>query len=55
MQNQLVSFLSEEAGLTMVEYAVAGTMIVLGAAFAFELLGTTVFLRIEELALTIGL
>jgi Flp pilus assembly pilin Flp len=55
MHKNVVLFLQEEAGLTMVECAVAGTMITLGAVLAFELLGAGVFLRIEAIALTIGL
>ena len=36
------SFLREEAGLTIVEYAVAGGLISAGAVAAFQTLGVTV-------------
>jgi pilus assembly protein Flp/PilA len=42
----LKAFWQEESGLTMVEYAVAGSLITLGAAAAFTGLGTAVSARI---------
>jgi len=42
----LKAFWQDEAGLTMVEYAVAGTLITLGAALAFTALGGAVTTQI---------
>jgi len=46
LNTMLKAFWQEETGLTMVEYAVAGTLITLGAAAAFTALGTAVTGRI---------
>jgi pilus assembly protein Flp/PilA len=46
MRNFLIAFLRDEEGLTMVEYAVAGTLITLAAVAAFTTLGTTVAAKI---------
>ena len=42
MKEKMVSFLKDEQGLTMVEYAVAGGLITAGAVAAFTLLGANV-------------
>ena len=42
MRKYVLSFLRDEEGLTMVEYAVAGTLITLAAVTAFTNLGTAV-------------
>jgi len=42
----LMSFLRDEQGLTMIEYAVAGGLITLGAVVAFTDLGTAVGTKI---------
>jgi pilus assembly protein Flp/PilA len=55
MRRYVLAFLRDEQGLTMVEYAVAGTLITLAAVFAFTLLGDTVSLKIFELAAVLGL
>ena len=47
MKNQIMKFLRDEDGLTMVEYAVAGGLITLGAVAAFGNLGTAVDGRID--------
>lgn len=39
MGKQVISFLRDEEGLTMVEYAVAGGLITAGAVLAFQTLG----------------
>ena len=44
----------EEHGLTMVEYAVAGALIVVVASGAFELLGSQVNAKINAIATKIG-
>jgi pilus assembly protein Flp/PilA len=46
MRKYVLSFLRDEEGLTMVEYAVAGTLITLAAVAAFTTLGTTVAAKI---------
>ncbi|MEJ2115003.1 MAG: Flp family type IVb pilin [Gammaproteobacteria bacterium] len=37
---QVLTFIRDEEGLTMVEYAVAGGLILVGAVAAFRLVGT---------------
>jgi pilus assembly protein Flp/PilA len=43
-------FLRDETGLELSEYAVAAALVALAAVAAFELLGTNIATRIEELA-----
>jgi len=50
MRKFLVAFLRDEAGLTMVEYAVAGTLITLAAVTAFTNLGNDVSTKIQQIA-----
>lgn len=45
----LKAFWQEETGLTMVEYAVAGSLITLGAAGAFGTLGESVTTQINAI------
>lgn len=47
--HHVVTFLREEEGLTMVEYAIAGALVAAGCAIAFSNLGTAVFNRIQDL------
>lgn len=49
MKNQILKFLRDEEGLTIVEYAVAGGLITLAVVAAFITLGTNVNTRIEAL------
>jgi pilus assembly protein Flp/PilA len=49
MHKYLLAFLREEEGLTMVEYAVAGTLITLAAVTAFTELGTAVKTKITAI------
>ena len=49
MSKYLVAFLRDEEGLTMVEYAVAGTLITLAAVAAFTALGTAVSTKIQAI------
>ena len=49
MLNQIKKFFADEAGLTIVEYAIAGGVIAALAAGAFLTLGGNVSDRIEEL------
>ncbi len=50
MRNYLLAFLRDEDGLTMVEYAVAGSLITLAAVGAFTTLGTNVSNTITKIA-----
>jgi len=47
MKKFVLAFLKDEAGLTMVEYAVAGSLVVAGAALAFTQLGAAVIAGIQ--------
>lgn len=49
MLNQIKKFFADEAGLTIVEYAVAGGVIAATVAGAFITLGNNVDARIDEL------
>lgn len=49
MKDFIVNFLKDEEGLTMVEYAVAGTLITLAAVTAFTNLGTAVSTKITAI------
>ena len=49
MKKLIMKFLRDEDGLTMVEYAVAGGLITLGAVGAFTALGTTVAAKITAI------
>ena len=42
MKEAIIAFFKEEDGLTAVEYAVAGALVVGGAVVAFDQLGTSV-------------
>ena len=50
MRKFVLAFLRDEDGLTMVEYAVAGSLVTLAAVAAFTTLGTNVTTRITDLA-----
>ena len=54
MKQFIVSFLKDEKGLTMVEYAIAGALVAAGSVVAFTTLGTNVLARITELATDVG-
>jgi pilus assembly protein Flp/PilA len=49
MRKYLSAFLRDEEGLTMVEYAVAGSLITLAAAAAFTALGSAVTTKIQAI------
>jgi len=53
MKKQIKKFLRDEDGLTMVEYAVAGGLITLGAVVAFGDLGDAVGTKIDTIADTV--
>ena len=50
MRKELLAFLRDEEGLTMVEYAVAGSLVAAGAVAAFTGLGKQIALSIDYLA-----
>jgi pilus assembly protein Flp/PilA len=49
MRKFLLAFLRDEEGLTMVEYAVAGSLITAAAAAAFTALGAAVTAKITAI------
>jgi pilus assembly protein Flp/PilA len=55
MRKHVFGFLRDEQGLTMVEYAIAGTLITLAAVVAFRTLGTAVSTKIGEISLALFL
>jgi pilus assembly protein Flp/PilA len=50
MHKLIVAFLNDEAGLTMVEYAIAGALVAAGAVLAFTTLGSQIVIQITTLA-----
>jgi pilus assembly protein Flp/PilA len=46
----LRNFLKDETGLELSEYAVAAALVALAAVAAFQLLGTNIGIKINELA-----
>jgi pilus assembly protein Flp/PilA len=50
MSKFIVTFLNDEEGLTMVEYAIAGALVAAGAVIAFTTLGTNIATAITGLA-----
>ena len=54
IKNRIMSFLREEEGLTMVEYAVAGGVIALGVVLAFTDLATAISTKIGEIIDAMG-
>jgi pilus assembly protein Flp/PilA len=50
MRDFIHSFVEEDHGLTMVEYAIAGALIVAVGTTVFTTLGTAISTRINELA-----
>ena len=49
MKKFVLAFLKDEAGLTMVEYAVAGGLVTAAAVLAFTNLGAAIVARINVL------
>jgi pilus assembly protein Flp/PilA len=49
MKKFVIAFLQDEEGLTMVEYAIAGSLVAATAAFTFTTLGTTIVTKIDAL------
>lgn len=54
MKEQIMKFVRDEEGLTMVEYAVAGGLITAGAVAAFSLLGDEVRRIINHIGTTLA-
>jgi pilus assembly protein Flp/PilA len=55
MRDFIRSFIEDEQGLTTVEYAIAGGLIVAVGATVFSTLGTAISTRINELATDVTL
>lgn len=54
LKSKIAQFLRDEEGLELSEYAVAGSLIVLGAVAAFTALGEAIGPRIDEITTAIG-
>jgi pilus assembly protein Flp/PilA len=54
IMNLLKDFIEDESGLTAVEYAIAGGLVVGGMIAAFNLLGTNATDKIDCLALAVN-
>ena len=54
LKKSLVTFVEDEAGLTMVEYAVTGALVTSAAVAAFTALGGAVVARITFLVTTLN-
>jgi pilus assembly protein Flp/PilA len=54
MRKHLLAFLRDEEGLTMVEYAVAGSLITLACVLSFTALGGAVKAKIDAITGAIG-
>jgi pilus assembly protein Flp/PilA len=50
MRKELLAFLRDEEGLTMVEYAVAGSLVAAACVTAFTTLGNNIVTKIGDLA-----
>jgi pilus assembly protein Flp/PilA len=48
------NFWTEEEGLTMVEYALIGALVVVGSITAFTTLGTNVSTKVNRIATAVG-
>ena len=49
MKKKMMLFVNDDVGLTMVEYAVAGGLVVVGAALAFTNLGLAIVVQVNAL------
>jgi pilus assembly protein Flp/PilA len=54
MRKMIVAFLADEDGLAIVEYAVAGALVITSAVTAFSSLGTAVVTRITALVTAVN-
>lgn len=54
MKSLLKQFWNDESGLSAVEYAIAGGLVVAGMVIAFTNLGTAALAKIEELAAAVS-
>jgi len=50
MLDSIKAFMKDEDGLTMIEYAVAGGLVTLGAVTAFTTLGGAITTKVESIA-----
>jgi pilus assembly protein Flp/PilA len=54
MKKDILAFLKDEEGLTMVEYAIAGALVSIAAVAAFTSLGTAVVTQITNLVAAVN-
>jgi pilus assembly protein Flp/PilA len=54
MKQLLVDFAKDEAGLTMIEYAIAGALVTVAAVGAFSDLGTAIVTRVTALVAAVN-
>lgn len=54
IMSKMSRFIQDEEGLELSEYAVAGSLIVLGAVVAFQLLGANITTAINAIAAVVG-
>jgi pilus assembly protein Flp/PilA len=54
MKHLIITFFRDDAGLTMVEYAIAGALVAAASVTAFTLLGTNIVAKINDLAGFVG-
>jgi len=54
MKKFIVAFLKDEEGLTMVEYAIAGSLVAATAVIAFTDLGTAITAKITALVTAVN-
>jgi pilus assembly protein Flp/PilA len=54
MKQFIVAFSKDEAGLTMVEYAIAGALVSIAAVAAFTSLGSAIVTRIGDLVAAVN-
>ena len=54
MKKFIVAFLKDEEGLTMVEYAIAGSLVAAAAVIAFTDLGVAIAAKIQNLVTAVN-
>ena len=50
MKEQVLKFIRDEEGLTMVEYAIAGSLVGMACVFAFTTLGNNIGEKVGDMA-----
>jgi pilus assembly protein Flp/PilA len=54
MNERIAAFFNDEEGLTMVEYAIAGSLVAIATVVAFTALGNNIVTKITDLAGFVG-